>query len=154
MTVHELIMALHDHGAILTVVGDRLRFRGPRLSLNDPLRAAINEHRDALMRLLTSFPAGWSDRLGRQVYEPAPGRTDCWRETATSAMLCIFCSRPLAPGDKIACPEHRRRLDSTVCLSSSGGREAYVSHRPDGRRPLATGSSATGPRGPPLISAP
>jgi hypothetical protein len=53
-------------------------------------------------------PPGWSDRLGRQVYEPVPGHPGQWRETAASAALCIWCPEPLAEGDKIGCAEHRR----------------------------------------------
>lgn len=26
---------------------------------------------------------------------------------------CVFCDQPLAAGDRIACAEHRRRLDET-----------------------------------------
>lgn len=34
-----------------------------------------------------------------------------WRETVWSKQRCVFCPEPLAPGDKIACEEHRKRLD-------------------------------------------
>jgi hypothetical protein len=71
----------------------------------------------------TGHPEGWSVRLGRQVYEPVPERPGCWRETTASAALCTWCAEPVAAGDKVACPEHRRRLDQTVMPWETADRE-------------------------------
>ncbi len=37
-----------------------------------------------------------------------------WRETVWSKQRCVFCPESLAEGDKIACEEHRKRMDQEV----------------------------------------
>lgn len=34
-----------------------------------------------------------------------------WVEVAWARELCVLCEEPLAPGDVIACQEHRRQMD-------------------------------------------
>ena len=115
MTLGEVLEGLGNLGAGLVVADGRLRYVGPRLATDHPIRTAITEHRAQLVDLFTFRPArsaSWSERLGRQVYEPVPERPGCWRETPASAALCIWCAAPLADGDKLACPEHRREMDA------------------------------------------
>lgn len=37
-----------------------------------------------------------------------------WREAEWARALCVFCPEPVAPGDVIACAEHRGRLEQIV----------------------------------------
>lgn len=37
-----------------------------------------------------------------------------WVEAEWARGLCVFCERPVAEGDVIACAEHRTKLDATV----------------------------------------
>jgi hypothetical protein len=86
MTLDELITTLRDHNAALYVEDGQLRYVGPRLAADDPIRRAIAAHRSELVELFTYMPGG----------------------------RCVFtdCYRLLAEGDKICCPDHRRRLDA------------------------------------------
>lgn len=64
MTPRALLAALTEAGCRVTVDGDSLRVRGP---LTDDLRAAIREHKAALLKLLRpatpSPPAGCAVRF-------------------------------------------------------------------------------------------
>jgi hypothetical protein len=111
MNVEDILQVLQERGAVLYVEAGRLRFRGPKRPPGDPLRTAIAKHRDELVALfsptVSAFrPPGWSDRLGREVYE-AGAQPGTWIETDASAALCIWCSEPLAEGDKLGCVAHR-----------------------------------------------
>ena len=57
MTINELLDALCDRDATLYVDGGgALRYLGPKLAADDPLRAAIAEHRAMLVELFTYAP--------------------------------------------------------------------------------------------------
>ena len=86
MTVDDVFQRLRNLEAGLYVEDGQLKYAGPVLDSNDPLRAGIAEHRQLLTELFTYAPGG------RCVYE------DCYRL--------------LAPNDKVACPDHRRQLDA------------------------------------------
>lgn len=58
MTIDELLGALRDRDAFLYVEAGALRYGGPRLAPDDPIRAAIAEHRPLLVELFTYAPAG------------------------------------------------------------------------------------------------
>ncbi len=58
MTLAPLIAALRWRDAVLVVAGDRLRYLGPRLAADDPIRGAIAEHRLLLLELFTYAPGG------------------------------------------------------------------------------------------------
>jgi hypothetical protein len=64
-----------------------LYYVGRKLPPSDPLWEAIVEHRDLLIEMMTRAPGG----------------------------RCVFtdCPRLLAPGDMIACPDHRAEIDAT-----------------------------------------
>lgn len=85
MTIHELITALdYPNSALYVDETGRLRYVGPKLLADDPIRLAIAEHRTMLVELFTF----------------APGRR------------CVFtgCYRLIAEGNKVACPDHARQL--------------------------------------------
>lgn len=118
MIVEEILCALRERNAVLYVEGDRLKYRGLKRAPDDPIRAAIQEHRSELIALFSvplpaTRPAGWSDRLQRVTLESVAGHPDQWQEPAASTALCIWCSDPLAEGDPIACTAHRARLSVT-----------------------------------------
>ncbi|HZO28874.1 MAG TPA: hypothetical protein VFH48_23105 [Chloroflexota bacterium] len=86
MTPDDVFQALRDRGAVLTVQDGGLRYLGPApLAPDDPLRAGIAEHRAMLIEFLTYVPGG----------------------------RCVFtdCYRLLAVDDKIACAEHRAKIE-------------------------------------------
>ena len=86
MSISELLVSLRDSDAVLCVDAlGVLRYLGPRLAPDDPIRRAIVTHRLELLDLFV----GPDQR-------------------------CVFnCRALLAEGDRIACPEHRRQLDTT-----------------------------------------
>ena len=51
MTLFDLAAEVWSRGGELRVVDGRIRYRGPELAPDDPIRAAIAEHRDALLAL-------------------------------------------------------------------------------------------------------
>src|SRR4051812_13156141 len=82
LTLDGLIGALRHLGASFYINSrGALRYVGPSLAPDDPIREAIGEHREMLRELFTYAPGG----------------------------RCVSpdCYRLLAPGDKIACPDHR-----------------------------------------------
>lgn len=86
MTLDEVFQVLRAWDAVLLVGGGALHFIcAEPLALDDPLRAGIAEHRSYLVELFTFAPGG----------------------------RCVFedCYHLLAVGDRVACVEHRRRLD-------------------------------------------
>ena len=83
MTFGDLLETLAARGASLYVDRGRLRYRGPLLEPNDPIRSALATFHDEILWMLTS------------------GR------------LCVFCPRTLADGDRICCRVHRSELDAT-----------------------------------------
>ena len=86
MTIHELITALDYPSAALYVDDSgQLRYVGPKLATDSPIRLAIAEHRSMLTELFAF----------------APGRR------------CVFtdCYRLVADCSKIACPDHVRQLE-------------------------------------------
>jgi hypothetical protein len=122
MTISDLIAALEALGATLVVTDGRLRYRGPKLPADDPIRAAIDEHRVELIELFSpSQPIGWSDRLGRVTLEPVPDHPGQWQEPAASAVLCIWCPEPLALGDKLGCEKHPTPPAMTTWPSEAAG---------------------------------
>lgn len=87
MTIHDLITAL-DYPTAALYVDDsgQLRYVGPKLAADDPIRLAIAEHRTILTELFTF----------------APGRR------------CVFtdCQRLIAQSSKIACPDHLCEMEA------------------------------------------
>jgi hypothetical protein len=83
VTLRELLEALASRGSTLAVDGGTLRHRGPRLAEDDPARRALAIFHDEVQHLVAT------DRL------------------------CCFCPRLLAEGDRIACPDHRAKLEET-----------------------------------------
>ena len=51
MTVFELAADVWSRGGELRAVEGRIRYRGPELAPDDPIRASILEHRDALLAI-------------------------------------------------------------------------------------------------------
>jgi hypothetical protein len=58
MTLEALIAALRERGAGLVVDGDRLRYLGPRLAADHPIRSAIAEQQLMLVELFAYTPGG------------------------------------------------------------------------------------------------
>jgi len=115
MTVAELLQTLRERAAVLYVEDGRLKYTGPKRAPDDPIRAAIQEHRAELIAMFAPpRPAGWSDRLGRETLEPVPGHPGQWQETEASAALCTRCSEPLAEGDLLSCVEHQQTVGVTA----------------------------------------
>jgi hypothetical protein len=56
MTLQTLIAILRERDAAPVVEGGRLRYLGPRLAADDPLRLATVEHRAILLELFTYAP--------------------------------------------------------------------------------------------------
>lgn len=108
MTVYELVAAIWARGGELRVVDGRVRYRGPLLAPDDSLRAAIVEHRAALLAVAEDYEAR-RGALGR--YEAVPDQPGALRETAWSAGRCIHCDATLAAGDRLHCRDHARHLD-------------------------------------------
>jgi hypothetical protein len=78
VTIDDLLANLRARDACLYVEGGQLKYAGPRLAPDHPLRAAIAEHRDELIVMF------------------APARE-----------LCVFLDALLARGDRIFCAGHR-----------------------------------------------
>ena len=55
MTLDELAAAVFERGGRLVLVEGRIRYHGPPLAADDPIRAAVREHRDELVRLATEY---------------------------------------------------------------------------------------------------
>lgn len=84
LSLDDVIAALRERDSGLYVEDGQLRYLGPDLAHDDPLAAGIEQHRAMLTELFTYAPGG----------------------------RCVFdCFRLLAPGDPIACPDHRMKLD-------------------------------------------
>lgn len=87
MTIAEIFADLNAREAVLFLDDDgTLRYMGPALASDDPLRASISEWKPDLIELLTF----------------APGRR------------CVFtgCYRLVAQDSKVACLEHQREIDA------------------------------------------
>jgi hypothetical protein len=85
MTLDDVFQRLRDLDAGLYVEGGQLKYAGPKLAADDPLRAGIAEYRAILIEMLTYTPDG----------------------------RCVFggCYRLRAEGDPIACPDHAAKLE-------------------------------------------
>jgi hypothetical protein len=57
-------------------------------------------------RAPAEHPAGWSDRLEREMYAQVERSPNQWQETPASAALCIHCPEPLADDDLLRCTAH------------------------------------------------
>ncbi len=51
MTIDELAVEVWSRGGELHAVNGRIRYRGPTLAPDDPIRAGVVEHRDSLLAL-------------------------------------------------------------------------------------------------------
>ncbi len=51
MTLDELAAAVFERGGRLVLRDGRIRYYGPALATDDPIRAGVREHRDALLAL-------------------------------------------------------------------------------------------------------
>ncbi len=58
MNLFELAAEVWSRGGELRAVDGRIRYRGPELAADDPIRAAIAEHRDALLALTAEHERG------------------------------------------------------------------------------------------------
>jgi len=77
VTFADLIGALREHDAMLYVDGaGALRYVGPRLAAEDPIRRAIAEHDSLLLELCTYAPGGRC------------AAADCYRLRASSSETC------------------------------------------------------------------
>ena len=115
MTRDELVAAVLERGGDLVLRGGRLRYYGPPLATDDPIRAAVREHRDELVRLLTPAPRR-APRFepGPPYFELVPGRRNVWRETPWAATRCIYGDGPLADGERLRCPAHSAEASDLV----------------------------------------
>ena len=103
MTADELVASVRGRGGRLVLRDGRIRYYGPTLAADDPIRVCVREHRDELVRLLAPTPV--------RRFEPGPPYFErigpnTWRETAWSAARCIYGDAKLAPGDRLHCPAH------------------------------------------------
>ncbi len=103
MTADELMAAVLERGGHLALRAGRIRYYGPPLVADDPIRAGVREHRDELVHLLAPAPHFES---GPPYFEPVPDQPNAWRETAWSAARCIYGDAELAPGDWLRCRAH------------------------------------------------
>ena len=55
MDLLDLVAGVWSRGGELRAVNGRVRYCGPRLAPNDPIRAAIAEHRAALLALAEEY---------------------------------------------------------------------------------------------------
>jgi hypothetical protein len=55
MTLFELAAEVWSRGGELRAIDGRVRYRSPELAADDPIRAAIAEHRDALLALAVEY---------------------------------------------------------------------------------------------------
>jgi hypothetical protein len=58
MTLDELAAEVWSRGGELRAVDGRIRYRGPNLAPDDPIRAGVREHRDALLALAAEHERG------------------------------------------------------------------------------------------------
>lgn len=103
MVSAELMDALVSSGAVLYLDdAGTLRYQGPKLATDDPIRQAIAANRAELVELFTY----------------APGRR------------CVFtgCFSLIHPGSKIVCADHQRDLDAISPICERCG--LPVSHAP------------------------
>ncbi len=107
MTLDELAAAVFERGGRLVLRDGRIRYYGPMLAADDPIRAGVREHRDGLIRRLTQSV--------RPHFEPGPPYFEqvgpnIWRETPWAAARCVYGDAELAPGDRLHCPAHAARF--------------------------------------------
>lgn len=82
-TLDVVLNALAQRGGRLAADGGILRYRGPALASDDPVRTSLSTFKPEILWLLAD------------------------------GQLCCFCPRFLAEGDRIACDVHRDQLDAT-----------------------------------------
>ena len=119
MTVYDTIARAARAGVSLSLDSGRLRYRAPAGALTPDLRAAITEHKSALIHILSTSPgnpeygvalAGVAAALGWRRAERRPRRcyacrTTNWRERPTGGWVCDTCHpaapRPASPPDSL-----------------------------------------------------
>ncbi len=69
MTLLELVAEVWSRGGELRAVDGHVRYRGPRLAPDDPIRAAIVEHRDALLAVAAEYEREREARLSATAEE-------------------------------------------------------------------------------------
>jgi hypothetical protein len=114
MTLDDVLAALRDRGAAITVeAADRLRYHGPKLPADDPLRLGIVAHRAELVALFRPPP---SFDPTRQV-PPRP-----WR--------CVVrgCGETILDGELTLCLRHRKMADAGLPLASDAPVAVAVDH--------------------------
>ena len=104
MTVDDVIAALVDRDAGLCAEAGQLKYAGPRLALDDPLRAGIAEHRVMLLELFTYAPEG------RCVVD------GCYRLKADDAVVC--------PGHEKGAPMSEHNDDNPLGVWVTGPPDA------------------------------
>jgi hypothetical protein len=96
MTAEELFTTLTHAGCRLIPDGKRLRIQDPRQALTDDLRAAIRQHKPALLARLVLPPQEQQtpapvEHVGRQG-APCPVCSDTWQWPTTSGLwVCSWC---------------------------------------------------------------
>jgi hypothetical protein len=132
VTVTETIPAAARGGVTLSLHGDRLRYRSPAGALTPDLRAAVTEHKPALIHILSTSPdspeygealvgvmaaLGWG-RVERRPRRCYACRTVNWRERPTGGWICATChgvAPPLArtAGSLVTTPPPSRAHEGT-----------------------------------------
>ncbi len=114
MTLDELVRAILDRDGDVVLRDGRIRYYGPTLAPDDPIRAGVREHRGALIAMLTPVPptqpvAGFAP--GPPYFEPIG--PNAWRETTWARARCVYGDAGLAPDDPLRCRMHadERRLE-------------------------------------------
>lgn len=135
MTPVELMSQLHRRGAALSADGERLIVR-PSSVLDDALRAAIREHKAALIRLVADGEAevSWRAAIMR---EQARGRTSLpflvvRRDFRDVPGVCMSCDGPLDRGRPIRCTFCARAAKLVADEFLERLRQAWPSEQPVG----------------------
>ena len=119
MTLDELVRAILDRGGDVVLRDGRIRYYGPTLAPDDPIRAGVREHRGALIAMLSPVPPAQPVAVfvpGPPYFEQIGPNT--WIETTWARARCVYGDAGLAPGDPLRCRMHaderRRELDDEL----------------------------------------
>ena len=120
MTVVDLLTELRDRDVRLEADGDRLLVDAPVGVLTDDVRQLLADHKAELLAALQREATGAGrEQVDADLAERGPAASPwCrnpngpgWVETPEAVGQCVFCPRPLRPGDLLCCAEHRARMN-------------------------------------------